>query len=310
METEPQSNQRPKGTIWILALCVFVGLVVFALVGLEHGEPSIRGRKLTDWIDRVMFEPAGSPVRLAAKRAILDIGTNAIPHLLFCLEGKETMKDKVADFLMKKGYVRSSYWVVGHQAFVRRPFYGASGFEVLGTNAVSALPQLVKLLDQPLDQTTNRPMVEIKPFAASSLAFLGREGQLQLLSRFPGSDKSYQHIIAANCVLAFGKVKYFEPEVLQAVFRYATNSNSDDKRMALSAIRNLEGNLDLKRALLDWALKSGWDFQYADALRMLESNPELIPEFRARVAGVPGIKDPDAIAIQTRLLASPRSDRE
>ena len=296
--------------MWIVVSCLFVGLLAFALVALEDVEPSIRGRGLMSWIEKSMIEPAGSPAQLEARQAIRDIGADAIPYLLFCIEGNPTIKDKVADYLTSKGHTKAANWLRGTQHVQRTQLYALHGFELLGTNAVTALPQLVKLLDQPLRQTKNRPTIEVQSMASWSLAFLGREGQLQLLSHFPGPEKSYQHSVAVNCVYALQKLKRFEPEVLEAVNRFATNSNSDDKRMALSAIRNLEGNLDLKRALLDWALKSGWDFQYADALRMLESNPELIPEFRARVAGVPGIKDPDAIAIQTRLLASPRSDRE
>lgn len=260
------------------------------------------------WIERSMVEPAGSPAQLEARQAIRDIGADAIPYLLFCIEGKQTAKDRVAVYLTSKGFTKAANWLVGSQHFLQRQFYAIHGFEVLGKNGVTALPQLVEMLDRPLDTSTNKPVIEIQAAAAHALAFGGREGQLQLLSRFPGLEKSYQHIIADNCVLAFGKVKNFEPEVLEAVNGFATNSIGNDKRMVLSAIRSLEGNLDLKRSLVDWALKSGWDFVYSDALRMLESNPELLPEFRARVARLPAIKDPDAAAIQTRLLALPQSD--
>lgn len=307
METKPQIEQRLKRTTWIVVACLFVGFVVFALVGLGHGEPSIRGHSLTAWIEKSMRATPGSPAQVEARQAILEIETDAIPHLLFCLEGKKTSKDKLAEYLTSKGYTKAATWLVGSQPFLFRQFFALHGFEVLGTNGVAALPQLVEMLDRPFDTSTNKPQIEVHSAAAHALAFQGRQGQLQLLSRFPGREKSYQEARATDCVLALSKQKLMESEVLEAIHSFAASSNGNDQRMALAAIRNLEGNVDLKRILLDWAFKSGWDFVFWDALGVLESTPDLIPEFHERVSRLGPLRYPETDKIRVRLLALPKS---
>ena len=314
METEPQIEQRSNRTIWIVVACLFVGLVVFALVGfalvgLGHGEPSIRGRKLTDWIHRMKREPEGSLARREARQAILDIGTDAIPYLLLCLEGKRTLKDEVADFLNSKGYAKTARWLIQAESSRQRPFDAVDGFEVLGTNAISALPQLMELLDRPLDLNAYIPVETCLHCVPDSVAFLGRDGQLQLLKRFPKPDSKYQ-LEAVNCLYALQRLKQFEPEVLEAVSRFAASSNTHDKEMAMIAIKNLEGSLDLKRSLLDWWFKNLSAVNEGVVLRIFESTPELIPEFRERIVALPPVTHPHAIAIRSRLRALTSADRE
>ncbi len=306
MEPEPKTESRPKGTIWILALVAFAVLAAVAAVFVfrhSGGEPSIRGRGLTEWGMLSLCTSNGSPESLEATRAIRDIGTNAIPFLLRFIEGKPTAKDKVADFLRTKGLPKLADWLgggaQGRSVWMSAPI---GIFGILGTNAQSAAPKLAELID--------RFSPENASIAAAVLAHLGRDGQLQLLSKFPDPKKGYPPASAQgakeiNSVLALSQQQRFEPEVLIAIRGYAGKADHRFPRVALTAIRSLEGNLDLKRSLLDWAFKVGWE--HRNALAMLESNPELIAEYRGRIAGLNNLTDPDAIAVRNRLLSPTNS---
>ncbi len=301
METEPQTEHRSNRTIWIVVACLFVGLVVFVFVGLGRSEPSIRGRTLTDWIERMWIEPAGSPGHLEARQAILDIGTNAIPHLLYCLEGKPTPKEEVEEYLMTKFFTKTAVWLTGKKDYRRRPSYAVAGFKLLGTNAVPALPQLVELLDRPFGQTTGRDLEFVYPNTAYSMSFLGREGQLHLLARFKDTALWNRSQKAVHCVHALSSLEKFEPEVLEAISLLAARTNRETKAVSTIAIMNLEGSLDLKRSLLDWWFKNLSAVDDAVILRIFESTPELIPEFRDRIVALP------SATLQTRLLTRPQA---
>ncbi len=315
MEPEPKPDRRPKGTIWVLALVAFAVVAVVAVVAAvfgfrrSDGEPSIRGRTLTEWTQQFAKNAPGSPENLEARQAIRDIGMDAIPYLLLCIEGKPTTKDKVSDFLRTNGLPKLAGWFGGGALDMPgRAWNAISVFGVLGTNAVSAVPKLAPLVDRRMPPTRPQAINYPRMYAALAMAQLGREGQLQLLSRFPDPEKDYaygssQEAEDFSCVRALSHQRRFEPEVLATMHRYAKSSDFRFRLSAFSAIQSLEGNLELKRSLLDGAFKIG----YPRIWGLLGSNPELVEEFRDRIEGLRNLTDPDTIAVRNRLLASTNS---
>lgn len=147
----------------ILLAC---GILTLALVWtlLREREPSYRGRTLSYWLERrqqLVKAQRPSPAGLdESQRAILAIGTNAIPWLLAWIRYEP---NPVPQSVLNR--VQWSYWSTPIGNFIR---YGSESrnsraenvvlaFGTLGTNAAPALPGLV-----PLMKDRTRPLTSVR----------------------------------------------------------------------------------------------------------------------------------------------------
>jgi hypothetical protein len=170
-----------RQTIKICFQIIFLSLL--AVSSVQASEPSYNGKPLSEWLFELglsssVYESSyhPQPGEPAPAEAIRQIGTNAIPELL--------------DILGATG--RSKEWVLGRakSKVFRDKFHNKNvplddlqdtavqGFGVLGTNAVSAVPKISKLLRQ----------TETAYAAAAALTELGPEGFAALTNGMSDKD--------------------------------------------------------------------------------------------------------------------------
>ena len=149
-------RKHRKLRIALACLAVVAGVVVFAT---RDTEPHYQGRSLSQWLmiyyesDRLNRDPAQRPVAAAAIRAV---GTNALPQLIkwTCYE-VPTWHAYITRALPRSTALRSAN-SRPTRTTVYRGFHRAHaaqlGFRLLGTNAVSAIPELTTI-----SQDTSRP---------------------------------------------------------------------------------------------------------------------------------------------------------
>jgi hypothetical protein len=132
-------------------------------------EPMYKGRYLTDWL---CCEPPGQ----SQTEAVLAIGTNGIPILLDILGAKDSTARKVASRLDNKNvayHVREEGFQIDELTHLAN-----KAFSILGTNAESAVPSMVKLLQD----------YETSDQAAQALADVGPRGFTALTNALTSDD--------------------------------------------------------------------------------------------------------------------------
>jgi len=142
-----------------------VGLVVWQVLRVR--EPTYHGKPLSVWVEEYdkNFLSPDNPTRERAKRAICQIGTNALPILLEWAAAKDSvLKKKVMAFAKKQSLVKIR--------FRSDEYYHArsdAGFSALGPMAKPAVPALIELL--------NRGDYAVRVAAAYDLMWIGPEAE-------------------------------------------------------------------------------------------------------------------------------------
>jgi hypothetical protein len=118
------------------------GLVAVALL-IRGREPHYAGHSLTYWLASSVsleWQRDGSPTQGDVARAISAIGTNSIPYLLKWLQAEQESQTETRLVLFTKR------WFPRYRHLWRfdRESMATKGFELLGTNALSAVPSLVR----------------------------------------------------------------------------------------------------------------------------------------------------------------------
>ena len=148
----------------IIATALFCLPVVPSLMATE---PSYNGKPLSEWLLILKIGQTSTGERVetpVAEEAIRQMGTNAIPTLLDILGATSGNKERVLGRAKSKGF-RDMFHNKNVPLDDLRDT-AVQGFGILGTNAVSAIPQINKLFR---DWETCSP-------AAQALAELGSEG--------------------------------------------------------------------------------------------------------------------------------------
>jgi hypothetical protein len=136
--------------IGIIFAILFVAALVFLLV--QPKEPSFRGRTLSAWlVDAVPQINDMTNYRYAAfrqataNRAIKEIGTNAIPWLLKWMQATPSpLKDRLNLLLDKQHVIQFRF-----EKFEWKQSKALYGFEILGGDALPAVPALLRLMQSP-----------------------------------------------------------------------------------------------------------------------------------------------------------------
>jgi hypothetical protein len=141
--------------LWIgVPLLVLLAAAVI-LVALRSSEPTYQGKKLSFWIEEnriqsmlISQNDELAPRRTAeARAAILAIGTNGLPHLIAWMQyqppswGSRFMAWAPLRLQSKVDFALLS------QTRAARVEGALRAFEVLGTNAASAIPALARLVE-------------------------------------------------------------------------------------------------------------------------------------------------------------------
>jgi HEAT repeat protein len=128
------------GLVAVLGLAA-IGLVLYAS---RTNEPSFQGRALSHWlsdIENARDDREAEP----AKYAVRQIGTNAIPSLLSLMRAEDSRLKQTIIFLLRKQRIFRLRIADATSKHLR----SALGFEALGAEARSAVPDLKRMLDHP-----------------------------------------------------------------------------------------------------------------------------------------------------------------
>ena len=161
-----------------LSLAGFLGLLVWRAP--RSREPVFEGRALTSWLNHHVASsdatpPYGSPGWKKADEALRSIGTNGIPTLLQMIRAKDPPPLVLKLLLLAGRYP----WTRIHYRYAEpRNEEAEYAFEILGTNAVSAVPALIEIYEQgvsPLSQScASLALAHIGPGAQAALPALIR----------------------------------------------------------------------------------------------------------------------------------------
>jgi hypothetical protein len=304
--TEVRGQRR--WIIFVLAACVFIAIGV---VGFWPGqrEPECDGKTLSEWLkicgdNRAAINYSQSQSLESARVAIRRIGTNGLPWLVKWMS-YDTPKWKSA-LLYSKFY----RWL---PASIRNPMVrpilqaqrARVGFDILGTAASPAIPDLVRITDRCPGQSAIYAIQAIKgcdaqPEALSALIGIAtnhskpsviRQIAMQAIAGLHYVEKYETWVVPAilpcldeeymghSTVIALGSFK-ISPDIGVPVMKTATGSNNADVRVWAVVSLGRYGKAaspaipELLRALNDHDLRV--QQEAADALKVVA--PEMLPE--------------------------------
>jgi hypothetical protein len=208
----------------IVAVILFAATVALLLWrNPSSREPSYEGRSLTSWLDHhvassAAVPPYGSPGWKKADEAIRHIGTNAIPTLLEMIGAKDKPKFMIAalEQARRLGLTQSGYRYASP-----RHEEAEYAFEILGTNAASAVPELIRIYEQDISPSSQR-------CAALALGHIGRGAQAALpvlIQRFNHTNNEVR-FNAVSAVMHIGG----PPDVLIPAFSNALRGSDVNVR--------------------------------------------------------------------------------
>jgi len=211
--------------------------VVGSLLWRSSGprEPVFEGRTLTRWLDHHVASsaaspPYGSPGWKKADEAIRRIGTNAIPTLLEMIRAKDRPPFvlKLMDTARRFGFP-----VMKYRHAMARHEEAEYAFEMLGTNAVSAVPELIRIYEQNISPSSQR-------CAALALGHIGPAAQAALsalIQRFTHTNDDLR-FYAVSAVMSIGG----EPSVVVPALTSALKDPNVNVRWnALSGLSRFGG---------------------------------------------------------------------
>jgi len=212
-------------TAGVLAVVILLllGFWVWLASRPSGAGPIHDGQRLTVWIDqfRDHWQPQpGNPedneLTAAAERAIVALGTNAIPTLLAMVATRDSaLKTRAMSLLRKWPRIGIKLDSAAHQQA-----RASTGFALLGQTAKPAISGLIKLLSDP-DK-------DVRASAAHCLSFFGPEGREaipHLLKLMNDAGNGYGPILL-NAMHALGSI-HEEPEVVvPALMEYVTGPRS------------------------------------------------------------------------------------
>ncbi len=223
--------QKPRGwfvvrkaTIWSAFLSV--GISLLAVQSAQASEPEYNSKPLSEWllILKIGQTSTGEQVEEAdAQEAIRQMGTNAIPTLLDILGADDQSKWWVVHRLKSKGF-REMY----HNRNVPTGDLqdtAAQGLGILGTNAISTIPQLSKLFGR----------VETCKHAALVLAGLGPDGYAVLTNGLHNSNADIRGVT----LWTIGERSSIDSNTVTRIMIAALKDPDSDNRV--SAVRYLGG---------------------------------------------------------------------
>jgi len=189
-------SRRKKWIAAILAVVVIVGcFIVFS----RPLEPHFEGRSLTYWAAR-LDQPEG-------KIALTAIGTNALPYLIEWLDEEPT---RFSAWVRNAGdrlpiSLRPNPW-----SFESRRDIASNALGFLGTNAIPAIPDLIRTYDWDRELSGGIP-----PSNQRALAEIGAAAIPGLMKALDEDPKRYDAVVRTIVYMEFRKLR--SPQDLRAI---------------------------------------------------------------------------------------------
>jgi hypothetical protein len=220
-------------------LSIAIGLILASVLGLlvwqvsGPREPVFEGRTLTSWLDHHVESsdarpPYNSPGWKKADAALRSVGSNAVPTLLKMIRAKDPPA-----VVLKLLRLAERYHVMRVNYRSARNSEAEYAFEVLSTNAVSAVPELIKIYEEDVSFSSQR-------CAALALGHIGRGAQAAL----PALIRNFTHtngdvrFYAVSAVMSIGGEPGFLVPPLTSALK---DPNVNVRWNALVALSNFGG---------------------------------------------------------------------
>lgn len=185
---------------WLsLSACV-IAAIVLAVVLTREREPSYQGRSLSSWLKDYTAELDNPPEEQPAKEAIRHIGTNALPYLLKWTSYEsphfgisralKTLLPRIPDAITPEAMWRWAYAVRKKT----RAEIAATAYALVGDQARLAIPDLVKLMNDP-----KRP--EASGRAVAALAYIGKDALPEITAQLANPDAPNRAKVVTMCGL-------------------------------------------------------------------------------------------------------------
>jgi hypothetical protein len=220
--------RRIQKVMFILLLIVVVGFAIVK-VAIRTSEPMYQAHTLSHWLE-LYSNPSSDAEEIEARNAVLAIGSNAVPYLLKNLrhdipDWKKKLTPKPGSAFrtneLLEGFFFGDYQVATH---------ALSGFEILGTNANSAVPELTAMLNNTNARRSQKAM--------GALTLIGSKGLPVLTNAFADTNRPNRialiyHIgwmaeaVGTNAVypLVTKALEDHDPKVRQAAERLVARFN-------------------------------------------------------------------------------------
>ena len=171
--------QKSGARRWIVFSIVLLLCVASISLFFER-EPTYRGRKLSQWLETIPFEPPHDPPIPAAEAAVRAIGTNAIPFLLHWLTSKDSRLRQALIHFDKSQNIAN----LDLKPAQTKAQEAMAGFLVLAEIAEPAVIDLVAIAANTNEMASYFAM-EILPYLGKA----GVEASLQMLSYSNGLSR-------------------------------------------------------------------------------------------------------------------------
>ena len=228
-----------KRELLLLTLLLGVGAAAFLFLG-ESGPPArYNGRDAYAWARLVAWNP-DQKSRAEAAAALQSMGTNALPLLRQRLAEKGPLLSRARVWLGarlpgKLGHALTKNLKPVSYSSIRST--AAMGLKELGTNAVSAVPNLIRAMHD--------PDLNVRWSAATALGETGGVGALALTPLMQDPDYIVRHA-AAYALGQIGPPALTATPVLVQRLGDVNNSVRDSARYSLSRIGSVAGPIVLK----------------------------------------------------------------
>lgn len=249
-------NKRSK-IIGLVLAALILGVIV--VVGSWSREPSYRGRTLTSWLRQYSGAPRDytQPTSEAAV-AIRAIGAErAMPHLLRMAQAQD---GPIRRWIIRKNRNWDIPCLSMREAEMTQEF-AIAGFEALGTNCASAVPQLVRLIgdtnyactavrclvgigkpaEGPVCQALTNPSPEVRGIAAWQLTRVTDDPEVYL-ARLNGPLNDPNARVRSAAVLALRSQAHHPEAVIPLLVKALQDPDQNVSRYAAGLLGNLGTN--------------------------------------------------------------------
>ncbi len=219
--------------ILLLSACGLIAVVALCFFSLREKEPSYNGRTLSEWLrdyhaKATSLVPDGEEIPdEESAAAVSAIGTNAIPILVKWLKEPALKRERSLDsaaWKIPNERLRDIATDVLWKSSIRRKHYLAgTGFIILGTNAINALPDLA-------NQFNTSDDFYVTLIAAQALSSMGDKGLSVLIAAVRAPDMSKRRAAIA-CVGDVGAAGHLGTNTSAAVTALIDAAKSEDRSL-------------------------------------------------------------------------------
>jgi hypothetical protein len=214
--TQPKSPKSWRRVLWVAFVAAVLGTFAWMVLRPKEPEPVYQGRPVSYWLseyyrkggaafmDSKYPDPARDPEMSNGPIAALkQIGTNAIPNYLRL--AKSHISKTQRTLLLSSWLKYYPRWLLSYLndieiASVESPRKARLGFMLLGSNGVSAVPDLIHLLKTSDNQTSRRT-------AATALGYVGLNAKdaLPVLVQTIADHDEFVRVSAFRAIQEIGK---------------------------------------------------------------------------------------------------------